>query len=95
MKIKFIKLYISFLLLTIPLTISAQGHYNGGSFNTNDYFIPSASGWVFSVYYSFSEMNYYNNAGDKTDLIEISQYPPLTVELGQKVKTHSIIPMIS
>jgi len=40
-------------------------------------------------------MNYYNNAGDKTDLIEISQTPPLAVELGQKVKTHSIIPMIS
>ena len=73
----------------------AQGHYNGGSFNTNDYFIPAASGWVFSLYYSYSNMNYYNDAGDKTDVIEVNENPPFTVELGQEVKTHSIIPMIS
>lgn len=82
-------------MLITSKNINAQGHYNGGSFNTNDYFIPSASGWVFSLYYSYSSMNYYNNSGKKTDIIEISQNPPFSVELDQNVKTHSIIPMIS
>ncbi|MFY7741398.1 MAG: SphA family protein [Flavobacterium sp.] len=91
------KIVISSILIFITISniSNAQGHYNGGSFNTNDYFIPSASGWVFSLYYSFSEMNYYNDSGDKTDRIEINENPPFSVELGQKVKTHSIIPMIS
>lgn len=82
-------------MLIISKNVNAQGHYNGGSFNTNDYFIPSASGWVFSLYYSYSNMNYYNNSGKKSDVIEISQNPSFSVELDQKVKTHSIIPMIS
>jgi len=83
------------LLIAISSNISGQGHYIGGSFNTNDYFIPSASGWVFSLYYSFSEMNYYNDSGNKTDVIQINDNPPFSVNLGQNVKTHSIIPMIS
>lgn len=73
--------------------LNAQGHYQGSSFNPNDYFIPKASGWVFSIYYSYSNMDYFNNDGNKTDLIEISQSPPFSVELKQKVKTHSVIPM--
>ena len=73
----------------------SQVHYIGGIFNPNDYFISPASGWVFSLYYSNSQMDYYNDSGAKTDVIEINQNPPVTVELGQKVNTHSIIPMIS
>lgn len=95
MKTRFLKIIIALLILIISKNINAQGHYNGGSFNPNDYFIPSASGWVFSLYYSYSNMNYYNNSGKKSDVIEISQNPPFSVELDQKVKTHSIIPMIS
>ncbi len=86
---------IIFMSLFFSLHSFSQGHYNGGSFNTNDYFIPAASGWVFSLYYSYSNMNYYNNSGNKTDIIVINQDPPFSVELNQEVKTHSIIPMIS
>lgn len=89
------KIMIPLLMLILSKNVNAQGHYNGGSFNTNDYFIPSASGWVFSLYYSYSNMDYYNNSGKKTDIIQVSESPPFTVEMNQKVKTHSIIPMIS
>jgi hypothetical protein len=95
MKSKSLQLGLCVLLIAISSNISGQGHYIGGSFNTNDYFIPSASGWVFSLYYSFSEMNYYNDSGNKTDVIQINDNPPFSVNLGQNVKTHSIIPMIS
>jgi hypothetical protein len=40
-------------------------------------------------------MNYYNDSGNKTDVIQINDNPPFSVNLGQNVKTHSIIPMIS
>lgn len=89
---------ISYLTLIIWLgstKVNGQGHYTGGSFNPNDYFIPPASGWVFSMYYSNSQMSYFNNSGDKTDIIEISKEPPLNITIGQKVRTQSIIPMIS
>jgi hypothetical protein len=76
------------------LNLYSQGHYNGSSYNPNDYFVSSASGWVFSLYYSYSQMDYYNDLGDKTDVIEINENPPFSVEIGQKVKTHSVIPMI-
>lgn len=95
MKTRVSKIMIPLLMLILSKNINAQGHYNGGSFNTNDYFIPSASGWVFSLYYSYSNMDYYNNSGKKTDIIQVSENPPFTVEMNQKVKTHSIIPMIS
>jgi len=72
---------------------NAQGHYAGSSFNPNDYFIPGASGWVLALYYSYSNMDYHNQAGDKTDLIELSQNPPFAVEVRQKVRTNSLIPM--
>lgn len=87
------------LILIISISIFSsnsysQGHYVGGSFNPNDYFVSPASGWVFSLYYSYSQMDYYNASGAKTDLIEISKNPPFSVEVGQKVKTHSVIPML-
>lgn len=71
----------------------AQGHFVGSSFNPNDYFIPSASGWVFALYYSYSRTDYHNGNGNKTDLIELSQSPPLSIEVSQTVKTTSIVPM--
>lgn len=85
------------LLLSILIASSnsyAQVHYIGGIFNPNDYFVSSTSGWVFSMYYSYSQMDYYNASGDKSDIIEINQNPPFSVEVVQKVKTHSVIPMI-
>ena len=81
-------------LSLFPINSYSQGHYAGGSYNPNDYFISPASGWVFSLYYSYSQMDYYNDAGEKADVIEINQDPPFSVEIGQKVKTHSVIPMI-
>lgn len=74
--------------------LNAQGHYQGSSYNPNDYFIPNASGWVFSLYYSYSSMDYFNQDGDKTDRIEISQNPPVSVQVSQSVVTHSAIPMV-
>lgn len=94
MKFKSFKFFLFFGLLLFSINNNAQGHYNGSSFNTNDYFIPDTSGWVFSLYYSYSHLDYYNNSGSKTDVIEISQNPPFSVELGQKVKTNSVIPMV-
>lgn len=94
MKFKPFKFFMFFVLLSFSINTSAQGHYMGSSFNTNDYFIPDASGWVFSLYYSYSQQDYYNNSGSKTDVIEISENPPFSVELGQKVKTNSVIPMV-
>jgi hypothetical protein len=81
------------ILFTIPNAFS-QGHYTGSSFNPNDYFIPPSPGWVFSLYYSYSQQNFYNNAGQKTDQFPISQNPPVSIELSQNVSTSSIIPMI-
>jgi hypothetical protein len=89
--------------LAICLTVSsllffgklhAQGHYAGGSFNPNDYFIPANTGWVFPLYYGFSNSNFYDASGSKSNVIEINQNPPVTLEMGQNVKTHSIIPMM-
>ena len=87
----------SYLIISISfasINSYSQGHYAGSSYNPNDYFISPASGWVFSLYYSYSQMDYYNDAGEKSDVIEINQDPPFSVEIGQKVKTHSVIPMI-
>lgn len=72
---------------------AAQGHYIGGSFNTNDYFVPPSPGWVFTLYYSFSGTEFYNASGEKADIIPISQNPPVNITIGQNVNTHSVIPM--
>jgi hypothetical protein len=86
--------YFTLIFWLVFTNLNAQGHYNGSSFNPNDYFIPSASGWVFSLYYSYSHLDYYNDSREKTDVIEINQNPPFSVEIGQKVKTQSVIPMV-
>ena len=89
--------YKAFLILLCFLSstarLQAQGHFTGSSFNPNDYFIPPVSGWVFSLYYSYSNMDYFNQDGNKTDLIEISQNPPFSIEISQEVITHSVVPM--
>lgn len=90
---KFGKLLMLLCILFSTFRMHAQGHYQGSSFNPNDYFIPPVSGWVTSLYYSYSNMNYYNQDGNKTDQIEISQNPPFSVEVTQKVTTQSVIPM--
>ena len=84
------------LIATIvsPGNASGQGHYLGGSFNTNDYFIPPSPGWVFSLYYSYSGQNFYNGSGNKSDQIVLPRNPPVTINIGQKVNTHSVIPML-
>ena len=89
------KSYLTVLFFVATSNLFAQGHYNGGSFNPNDYFVPSAKGWVFSLYYSYSQMDYYNDYRNKTDVIEINENPPVSVVMGQNVRTHSVIPMIS
>jgi hypothetical protein len=94
---KYVNRWIKFSLIIwiyfFSININSQGHYNGASFNPNDYFVPP-SGWIFSFYYSYNQMDYYNASGNKTDLIEINKTPPFSVEIGQKVATNSIIPLI-
>lgn len=89
-----VKAFLIICILMLSTRGHSQGHYSGSSYNPNDYFIPASPGWVFSLYYSYSQMDYYNNSGDKTDVIEISANPPAAVTIGQNVKTNSVIPMI-
>lgn len=93
-KIKLLKIITFMSVFLISANIYSQGHYNGSSFNPNDYFVPPPTGWVFSLYYSYSQMDFHNNNGDVTDHIELNQNPPLSLKIGQKVKTNSIIPII-
>ena len=92
-KILFRGLLPMLLMILVQPTAKAQGHYAGSSFNPNDYFIPPVSGWVFALYYSYTNMNYYNGAGKKADVIQLSQNPPLNIAVGQQAVTHSAIPM--
>jgi hypothetical protein len=90
---KFKRLFIGALMVFLAQYAVAQGHYVGGSFNTNDYFVPPSPGWVFTLFYSYSNTNFYNSNGQKADIIQLSQNPPVNIAMGQKVQTHSIIPM--
>lgn len=92
-KVKWIKTCLIIISLAAASGLYAQGHYAGSIFNPNDYFVSKSPGWVFSMYYSYSQMYYFNNSGEKTDVIEINQDPPFSVAMGQKVKTNSILPM--
>ncbi|CAL1518469.1 transporter [Chitinophaga sp. MM2321] len=84
------------LLLFLPLlhiTSFAQGHYTGSSFNPGDYFAPHA-GWIIPVYYGYANMNYYNDAGNRSDqLITPTPSDPTSVHIKQNVKTNSFILM--
>jgi hypothetical protein len=60
-----------FLLVFLAFTqqLYSQGHYGGGSFNTNDYFIPPTPGWVLSLYYAYAQTEYHDDSGNKTQRI--------------------------
>jgi len=81
------------LLLFVSTSSFAQGHYNGSSFNPNDYFAPHA-GFIIPVWYGYANMNYYNKQGNKSDqLINPTPNNPTTLNIEQNVKTHSFILM--
>ena len=58
-------IYILLLILS-GLSVYGQGHYNGSSFNPNDYFAPH-DGFIIPVWYGYANMNYFNAQGKKTD----------------------------
>lgn len=71
----------------------SQGHYSGSSFNPGDYFAPHP-GWIIPVWYGFANMDYYNGAGNKSDvLINPAPGNPTSLNIKQNVKTHSFILM--
>lgn len=71
----------------------SQGHYNGSSFNPNDYFAPH-EGFIIPVWYGYADMNYYNAKGHKSDqLINPAPDNPTSLQIEQKVQTHSFIAM--
>jgi hypothetical protein len=74
--------------------IMAQGHYQGGSFNPNDYFTPP-HGFIIPAFYGFSNMDFYNAAGKRSDVL-INPVPgnPTSVKLSQNVRTSSFILML-
>ncbi|WP_316814802.1 transporter [Pedobacter nyackensis] len=75
------------------MTAFSQGHYSGSSFNPGDYFAPHP-GWIIPVWYGFANMDYYNGAGDKSDvLINPAPDNPTSLNIKQNVKTHSFILM--
>jgi hypothetical protein len=83
------------LLLSSFLYLSAfsQGHYNGSSFNPNDYFAPHP-GWIIPVWYGYADMDYYNGSGNKSDqLINPAPGNPTSLGIKQNVKTNSFILM--
>lgn len=82
-----------FFALCLGTYALAQGHYNGSSFNPNDYFAPH-SGWIIPVWYGYADMDYYNAFGRKSDqLINPSSTHPTELNIKQNVKTHSFILM--
>jgi hypothetical protein len=89
----FSAILLSGSLVLISGSADGQGHYLGGSFNTNDYFVPPSPGWVLTLFYSFSGTNYRNAAGEKVDIIPVSVNPAVNISVGQNVVTHSVIPM--
>ncbi|SHM47683.1 SphA family protein [Chryseobacterium polytrichastri] len=75
------------------MAVFGQGHYNGSSFNPNDYFAPHA-GWIIPVWYGYANMDYYNAAGNRSDqLINPAPGNPTELHIKQKVITHSFILM--
>lgn len=84
-----------FILLVLMVAYNGftQGHYNGSSFNPNDYFAPH-EGFIIPVWYGYADMNYYNSSGQKSDQIITPQIGgPTVLNIKQNVKTHSFILM--
>lgn len=83
------------LLLLLPMAYGSfgQGHYNGSSFNPNDYFAPH-EGIIIPVWYGYANMDYHNSKGEKSDqLITPKPENPTVLNIEQNVKTHSFILM--
>ncbi|WP_286895066.1 MULTISPECIES: transporter [Sphingobacterium] len=87
------KIFYVFLFILSMMKVYGQGHYNGSSFNPNDYFAPH-EGLIIPVWYGYANMNYFNGQGKKTDQL-INPVPgnPTTLQIEQKVITHSFILM--
>jgi hypothetical protein len=87
------KIFCLFQLCLIGANAYSQGHYNGSSFNPNDYFAPHP-GFIIPVWYGYANMNYYNSRGEKSDQL-INPVPgnPTSLQIEQKVITHSFILM--
>ncbi|MFN9784505.1 MAG: transporter [Sphingobacteriales bacterium] len=87
-------LFSTIVFLFLGNQLFAQGHYNGGSFNPNDYFTPPP-GFIVPAYYSFANLNYYNSEGNRSDnLINPVPGNPTSLSLKQNVKTNSFIGML-
>ena len=87
------KLCYLFLFSVMGVTVCGQGHYNGSSFNPNDYFAPH-EGFIIPVWYGYADMNYFNAQGKKSDQL-INPVPgnPTSLQIEQQVVTHSFILM--
>jgi hypothetical protein len=87
------KIFYVLLFILSGLEVYGQGHYNGSSFNPNDYFAPH-EGFIIPVWYGYANMNYLNGQGKKTDQL-INPVPgnPTALQIEQKVITHSFILM--
>jgi len=87
------KIFYVFLFILSMMKVYGQGHYNGSSFNPNDYFAPH-EGLIIPVWYGYANMNYFNGQGKKTDQL-INPVPgnPTALQIEQKVITHSFILM--
>ncbi|OJZ07139.1 transporter [Sphingobacterium sp. 40-24] len=87
------KIFYVFLFILSMMKVYGQGHYNGSSFNPNDYFAPH-EGLIIPVWYGYANMNYFNGQGKKTDqLINPVHGNPTALQIEQKVITHSFILM--
>jgi hypothetical protein len=88
------KLSAVIILLFLAINADSQGHYMGSSFNPNDYFAPPP-GFIIPAYYGYSNMNFYNANGDKSDkLINPQPGNPTSLNISQNVKTSSYILML-
>lgn len=87
-------LVLYFTIIIFSKNSFSQGHYMGSSFNPNDYFT-SPPGFIIPAYYGYSNMNFYNNNGDRSDRL-INPIPgnPTSLSLEQNVKTSSYILML-
>jgi hypothetical protein len=83
-----------FYIVGAYVSTYSQGHYPGGYFNPNDYFVPPP-GIVVPVFYVYNNFDYYNNNGDKSDKIEIGDSSAdATLNIEQNVKTNSFVLMM-
>ncbi|ULT24905.1 hypothetical protein KUH03_39515 [Sphingobacterium sp. E70] len=58
------KIFYVLLFILSGVEVYGQGHYNGSSFNPNDYFAPH-EGFIIPVWYGYANMNYFNGQGKR------------------------------